>query len=137
MSSIERVRELALPVDQLVVIGSGVLDALELREAGDIDLVISPALFEMLQSDSSWQVGEKHGEPIITKGDAEAFLSWGNDGVPNFTPLYQGGITVGGVRFAHPNFVIAWKQGRGMAKDLRDIELLQNYIKAHNMPMTK
>ena len=132
MSIIHRVEALNLPPEEFVVIGSGILDALRLRESGDVDLVISPDLFAMLQNDDSWNVGEKRGEPIVTKGDTEAFLSWGSVGrVPNFRELYDAGVAIEGIRFANPHFVMRWKQGRGMQKDLRDIALLEEYLKTH------
>jgi hypothetical protein len=128
MTIIERVQQLNVPLDQTVVIGSGVLDALGLRAAGDVDLVVSSELFETLSQMPEWKLATKHDEPIVTKGDAEAFLSWGSDAVPNFQQLYADGITVEGVRFANPRFVIAWKQGRLSDKDKADIALLEEYL---------
>lgn len=128
MSIIDRVQKLNIPLDQTVVIGSGVLDALGLREAGDVDLVLSPQLFDTLSQDSMWHRATKHDEPILTYGDAEAFLSWGSDAVPNFEALYSDGVTVGDVRFANPRFVIDWKRGRMNDKDKADIALLEDYL---------
>jgi len=133
MTIIERVRALHIPASEMVVIGSGVLDALRLRTSGDVDLVLSPQQFDLLRADDSWQIGDKNGEPIAQKADTEAFLSWGSDGVPNFRELYDGGITVDGIRFAHPQFVIGWKRGRALDKDLRDIALLEEYLKNHDV----
>lgn len=128
MTIVERVQQLNVPLDQTVVIGSGVLDALGLRAAGDVDLVVSPELFETLSQMPEWQLATKHDEPIITKGDTEAFLSWGSDAVPNFQQLYADGITIDGIRFANPRFVIAWKQCRLSDKDKADISLLEKYL---------
>lgn len=131
MSIINRVRALELPPHDFVVIGSGVLDALQLREAGDVDLVMSSDLFTRLQRDERWLLGEKHGRPILTHGDTEAFLSWGSNGAPNFMELYETGMTIDGIRFTNPQFVINWKR-RGLDKDIRDIALLEGYLKRHN-----
>lgn len=128
MTIIERVQQLNVPLDQTVVIGSGVLDALGLRTAGDVDLVVSPELFEALSGMPEWRLATKHGEPIITKGDVEAFLSWGSDTVPNFQTLYADGVTIQGVRFANPHFVVAWKRRRLSDKDRADISLLEGYL---------
>lgn len=125
---VQRVRQLNLPLDQVVVIGSGVLDTLNLRSAGDVDLVVTPAVFDTLKLNADWTIGEKNGEPIATINDAEAFLSWGNNSVPNFTELYADSVVVDGVHFANPQFVIDWKRQRGSAKDLRDIALLERYL---------
>lgn len=129
MSIIKRVRDLNLPLDQVVVIGSGVLDALGLRRAGDVDLVITPRLLEILSTEPDWQLTTKHGEPMITKLDTEAFLSWGSKGIPNFEVLYENGVTIDGVRFTNPEFVIEWKRGRMSDKDKSDIVLLEEYLR--------
>jgi hypothetical protein len=128
MSIIARVKSLNLPLDQTVVIGGGILDALGLRSAGDVDLVMTPALLDELSRNAEWQLSTKHNEPIITKGDVEAFLSWGSEGVPNFRQLYDGGVTVDGVRFANPRFTIEWKRKRSSDKDRVDIALLEEYL---------
>lgn len=128
----ERVRTLSLPLDQVVVIGSGVLDALGLRMAGDVDLVLSAELFAGLTQHPDWQVRTKHNELLLTHNDTEAFLSWGSDGRPNFQELYSQGVTIDGVRYAHPRMVMSQKQQRGNEKDMRDIALLKGYLNEHS-----
>lgn len=128
MSIAERVRQLNLPADEFIVIGSGVLDALGLRQAGDIDLVMTAELFARIVQLPDWQVAAKHGELIASNADAEAFLSWGSDGRPNFDELQRSALVIDGIQYADPRFVIDWKQQRGTDKDLRDVELLKEYI---------
>lgn len=128
MTTIERVYALGLPLDQLVVIAGGVLDGLGLREADDLDLVLSVELFSQLVTLPEWQVGVKHKDLTITQPDIEAFMSWRDDGRPNFEELFAEGITIDGVRFAHPHAVIDWKKRRASDKDLRDIALLEEYL---------
>lgn len=128
MTTLERVKALGLPLDQLVVIGGGVLDGLQLRPAGDLDLVLSVELFAKLVKLPEWQVGVKHQDLTITQPDIEAFMSWRDDGRPNFQELYDGGLTIDGVRFTHPQVVIDWKKRRASDKDLRDIALLEGYL---------
>jgi hypothetical protein len=105
-----------------------VLDALGLRRAGDVDLVLASELFISLSGTPDWSRSTKHDEPILVHDDTEAFMSWGNDAVPNFEELYRDGITVGGVRFANPQFVIDWKRQRLSDKDKADILLLEGYL---------
>lgn len=128
MTIVERVKKLNIPLDQTVVIASGILDALGLRKAGDVDLVITLDLLNALSQAPDWYLATKHDEPIITKGDVEAFLSWGSEGVPNFRELYDNGVTIEGVRFADPQFVIDWKRQRNSEKDKVDIALLEEYL---------
>lgn len=129
MTIAERFFELCLPADQCVVIGSGVLDALDLRPSADIDLVVSPLLFETLTRSGEWRHERRYGEEVLLKGSTEAWLSWTNGGVSNFTELYEGGVTIGGVVFANPRSVLNWKKTKGRQKDLDDVQLLEEYLK--------
>ena len=124
----ERVKQLDIPPDKLVIIGSGVLDVLGLRQANDIDAVVPAELFADLCAREDWTIAAKHRELVAQKADAEVFLSWGSDGRPNFEELYDGGIEREGMRFAHPQTVIEWKRLRDLPKDRRDIELLQMHL---------
>lgn len=128
MTIIERVKQLNLPLDQLVVIGSGLLDALELRKANDIDLVLSAELFAQLVKQPEWHVAVKNVELVIRSSDTEAFLSWRRDGRPNFGELYNGATVIDGIHFANPQYVIDWKRMSASDKDLRDIALLEGYV---------
>lgn len=129
MSIVERVVATRLPLDQLVVIGSGVLDALELRAARDIDLVVTPGLFAALKQSGDYQYSIRHGEEVLEKDDQEIWLSWGG-ATPNYSKLFAGGVTVGGVRFAHPEFVLGWKRHNNRVKDAADIQMLENYLRS-------
>lgn len=129
MTVVERFLLLKLPPSQCVVIGSGILDALKLRVSRDIDLVASSDLFETLQSSGDWSLSQRRGEPRLEKGDVEVWRSWGNDGQPNFEALAAGSVTIDGVKFANPRFVIAQKLKRSQQKDLRDIMLLERFEK--------
>lgn len=129
MPIVDRIKVLNLPEGQFVVIGSGVMDALGLRAAHDIDLVVTPALFEALKTADGWHLAEKHGEQVLLRADAEVWLSWGSpDGRPNFADLYENGVTIDTIRFADPEFVRDWKLRANRPKDAADIRLLNEYL---------
>jgi len=122
-----------LPLSKVVVIGSGVLDALGLREAQDVDLVVDQELFSLLRDTGEWQSAIVHGEEALYSEvhDAEVWQSWGSEGAPNFTELMDESIEVGGVHFANPTFVMEWKKQRNRPKDERDVALLEAYLKGN------
>ena len=128
MTIVERFRRLGLPAEECVVIGSGVLDALNLRRSGDIDLVVSEALFARMRDQAEWQAEVRHDETVLLKDDVELWCSWGSGGVPNFAALYREGIDVQGVRFATPEFVLRQKRQLRREKDVHDIHLLEEYL---------
>lgn len=128
MTIVERVKELSLPLDQVVVIGSGILDALGLRKSGDVDLVVSAELFARLRQTEGWTAEVKHNAVVLLKDDVEVWEDWGISEEASFSSLYQNSALVGGVHFANPAFVLAWKKQQGREKDARDIVLLEEYL---------
>jgi len=125
MSIIERVKATKLPLDEVVVIGSGLLDALGLRKADDIDLVVSRVLFDRLTVSSAYTQKERAGEPYLIRDDIEIWMSWGNDRKPNFDALKDAGVVIDGVTFVNKDFLISWKKQSGRDKDISDIRLLE------------
>lgn len=128
MTITERFRELGLPVDQVVIIGSGIMDALGIRTSRDIDLVVSQSLFSQLEASADWRASERHGEVVLERDDAEAWLSWGSEGQPNFDELYQSGTTVDGIRLASLDFVLSWKRDQADPKHQADVRLIEDYL---------
>jgi len=126
MSVVDKVRALALPNDQYVVIGSGLLDAWNLREASDVDMVVTDALFDELSQDARFVAGTKHGDRFLEWGDYEVCDNWGSEG--SFDQLYADSLLVDGVRFVSPDYLIAWKERRNEEKDRRDVALLKERL---------
>lgn len=126
MTVIEKVRALNLPNDQYVVIGSGLLDAWGLRVASDVDLVVSRQQFDALAAQEQYMHGVKNSDRYLVWNEYEIFDNWGEDA--SFETLLQDSILVDGVRFVSPQYLIAWKRGRGLEKDLRDVALLERKL---------
>ncbi|MDB5165391.1 MAG: hypothetical protein JWM00_281 [Candidatus Saccharibacteria bacterium] len=127
MSILTRIQALGLPADQIIVIGSGLLDAYGLRQANDIDLVVTAELFAKLSASGSYEEGVKYGEPYLTRGDLEVWLSWGEG--KDFVHLNQKAETIQGIMFVNPQFLIEQKRERGTEKDANDIKLLEEYLR--------
>lgn len=128
----ERVAELGLPLGQYAVIGSGVMAAHGIRDFKDIDLLVTPELYEELKQ-KGWQ--EKAVRPdfiVIEKGMAEA--SPGIMTLPTYRPdiskLIAEADIINGIPFVKLEEVIAFKRAMGREKDFKDIELIENYLGA-------
>lgn len=135
---VERVKShVYLPLDEVIVIGSGVLDVLGLREANDIDLLASSAAFEQLQLESSLSLKPEPGRKgadaanFLEGGELEVWLDWKKvDGqLWDYDYLNQSAFCVDGVKFAAPEKVLQWKRAMGRSKDQRDIKLLEEYLR--------
>ena len=129
-SVVQRVKELQLPENEYVVIGSGLLDALNLREAHDLDLAVSDQLFDAFAASGNFNKLERYGAEVlegsteVTK-DIEVWKQWQDD-LP-FEVLSSKTVIVDGVAFAHPETIIGRKELRSLEKDLRDIKLLKEH----------
>lgn len=126
MAIVDRVKALGLPLDQIVVIGSGVMDALGLRTSHDIDLAVSGALYLQLRQSGLYTESRKHDEYVLERDDVEIWQDWGAD-LP-YQALCESGVVIDRVRFCHPSIVLRQKQARLQRKDLADIILLQSYL---------
>jgi hypothetical protein len=131
MTIVDRVLQLDLPLDDIVVIGSGLLDALQLRQAHDIDLVVSDAFFAQLKASGEYKVSVKHGEQVLERDDIEIWQTWGNGQDETFEALRRSGVVLQSVTFCSPGVLLRHKRARATAKDLRDVALLENYLDKH------
>lgn len=132
MTIIERVKSLDFPLDELVVIGSGLLDALGLRMAHDIDLAVSPRLFAELKAEGNYTWSVTRGEEVLEGEGIEIWQSWGMDDGLQYDALKKSGVMIDGVRFCHPSIVIEHKRIRASKKDQTDIQLLEAYVATHS-----
>lgn len=125
MNVIQRVTQLDLPLDKVVVIGSGLLDAWGLRRSSDVDLVVAATVFRELEQDPSFKKRVKYNELLLERDMYEIWQSWGQEAEGTFEVLWGEGVTIDGVRFVSPEYLIKWKRRRGLEKDLQDIKLLE------------
>lgn len=133
MSFFERVKETGLPLDSLIVIGSGVLAAHGIREARDVDLVVTAELFAMLEKDASWKHGLQGGSSYaLQKGDTEVWKDWSTDrsGHPTYHDLLPYTEVIDGIRFVTLEYLSKRKAERGDEKDLEDIRKIHDYRKS-------
>ena len=132
---VQRVRDIGLPLDKLIVIGSGILDAYGIRESNDIDLVVHPEVYEQLCADTSWRVGELYGSwAPVCKGSAEVWLNWSLDDQPHpdYDDLLAHSEMIEDVRFITLAYLYQWKAAKGREKDLNDCRLIEAYQRNQN-----
>ncbi|MBN1216104.1 MAG: hypothetical protein JXA99_11775 [Candidatus Lokiarchaeota archaeon] len=121
---LEEVRNLNLPKDQYVLWGSAPLAIKGLRKARDIDIVVTQSLWDDLLKVYNSQ-GEKKN--VIKLGDIEIW----ND-LLNLTDkideIVSNSDMIMELPFMKLSYVIEWKKMRGKEKDLKDIDLINNYL---------
>ncbi len=132
----DRVRHVGVPDDQLIVIGSGLLDALGLRQAGDVDLVLTDKAFEKViaENKGEWKYEVlPSSSPCLLKPGYELWTDWATDGSghPNYDDLKDDSVVIDGIRYISPAYLRSKKIESARPKDITDIALLDEYIAQH------
>lgn len=124
------VSDLGFHSDAFIVVGSGILAALELREASDVDIIVSPETFQRFEANPAWQRKTfDDGTYSLACGDCEIMLDWDSpDRRPNLSDLKGDEIVIDGIPFISPSRLLAWKERVRRSKDLKDIEILRDYL---------
>ena len=126
---ISKVKALNLPKDSYIVFGSCPLAVLGIREANDIDLLVTEEVLQQLRS-SGWQQIQKGPRDCPLVFDIfEAHDSWEFSSYkPTLTDLQKSAMEIDGVPFAAIEEVRNWKLASGRLKDKEDLQLIRLYL---------
>jgi hypothetical protein len=132
MDIFREIEDLGLPTGEYVVLGSGVLAALGIRDIADIDLLVSPRLFNQLR-ERGWEYGtldyDGRVRERLTFGTAEAFRDfWYGDQNPDPEKLIANAAIIKGVPFLPLATLLEIKRAFNRPKDHSDIALIENYL---------
>jgi hypothetical protein len=133
MNITEQVKKLHLPIGQYVVIGSGILDALGIRPAHDIDIAVTPKLFKTLQISDEWEREERYGKIFLKKDnlDINPQLSWSE--YPTTTEdAIASALIINGIPFMNLEELKKFKSALGREKDKIDIALIETYQRGNS-----
>ena len=129
MDIFKKLKELNFPLGEYVVVGSGALAARNLREANDLDIVVTKKLFSRLHSSGEYQEVEKHGMIFLSANDVEIIpqLDW-----EAYQTVVEEAIKtadiINGFPFLNIPETIKFKTALGREKDFRDVEILKNFL---------
>lgn len=129
---ISRVKSLNLPLGQYVVFGSAPMAIHGLREVHDIDLVVKSEFYEKLKQSGEWK--EKtwghSGKKCLIKNEFEIGKNWDfGDYNPGIDRLISKAEVVDNIPFVRLEEVLKWKKVFGREKDLRDVAIIEDYLK--------
>jgi len=126
--------ELGLNSDNAVVIGSGILSVLNLRQNKDIDVVATEEKYKKLSYNDRFYKKQNHGREILTDDLFEIRTSWTVVGKNwKFEDLLNNSKIIGGVRYNSVEFLLNAKRhwiadGEGRQKDIDDVKLMEQYL---------
>ena len=126
---IDAVKSLNLPEGSYVVFGSCPLAIAGLRDAGDIDMLVSDETLEMLRGLGWQEVDKGKDDKPLTHDVFEAHNSWKFSAYhPTLEHLLGTAIFIDGIPFASLEEVRKWKVASGRPKDFSDVELIDGYL---------
>ena len=129
-----KLNELGLNPDNSVVIGSGILNALNLRESKDIDVVVNEEKYKELSDNSHFEKKQNHGREILDDGLFEIGTSWTVIGKTwKFEDLLSHSVVIDGIHHNKIEFLLEAKRrwiadGEGRQKDIDDVKLMEKYL---------
>ncbi len=130
MTIFERVKNLHLPLEEYVVIGAGILEALGIRNTRDVDVIVMPKLFKKLRESKAYKEEIRWGKLFLFADniDIGSKLDW-----ENYLTTIEGAIKtatiIDGIPFLNLQETIKFKQAMGREKDFKDIKLIEEYLK--------
>ena len=124
------IKALSLPIDQYVTVGGAALAVRAFRHTDDIDLVVTPPLFERLKSEGWVQKSRHNGRLGLKRGRVEVYLEVNAQRFARDTDwLIAHSELVEGIPLADLNTLLGWKRAYGRDKDASDVELLEKVIR--------
>lgn len=122
---LRELEKLNLPKDKFAVFGGGVLAVWGIRETNDLDLVVLPELWEILVKKYPAEKTDWGGKIHLT-GNIEAVEE---SKIGSVEETIKSADVIFGFRFVNLKLMKEWKKKMGREKDLRDIKLIEEYIK--------
>lgn len=117
------IEKLQLPEDSFVVVGSGILGVLGIRESNDIDLVVDKVVYDSFEN-RGWDKGSWSDQVVFRRGVFDIGYDWYGQSAKDL--LFKAEV-IDGVPYLSLDEVYEWKKLKGREKDLRDIELINRY----------
>lgn len=126
---IDQLKKLNLPADQYVVVGSGALASLGIREAHDFDVLVTWNLWNKLRK--TYPLTKTQPVENIDIDDIQ-ILGHGSpfriDNIATVDEIIKTANVVDGIKFININLLRKFKLNEGREKDLNDVKLIDVYL---------
>lgn len=133
-SKFAAITALNLPVDQYAITGSGVLGIRNLRAISDIDIIVTPELWNILEKEYGVTDENNVKKIVFPNGIVEAlgehsFYTEKKDrNAPTVSDRITNAEVIEGLSFESLEYVLYYKRKMGREKDKQDIEIIETLI---------
>ncbi len=132
---LEQLKKRNLPKNTYAIFGSGPLGVRNIRDTHDLDLIIDEQLFDKYKNMPHWKfknfVIDNRYVEMIENNWIECYKKWG-PGAWNTQQLIRKAEFINNMPFVKLETVKKWKRILGREKDLKDIQLIDEYIQRTN-----
>jgi ADP-ribose pyrophosphatase YjhB (NUDIX family) len=134
MNTKHKLKNLNLTPDNCIVIGSGVLEALNIRGANDIDTVVTKEKYKELTNSGILRKETINGRELLTGDDFEIGNCWNILGKDwSFEDLIHNSIIIDNIRYNSVDFLLKVKKDwiankKERPKDIEDVRLMEEYL---------
>ena len=132
MDIFERIKKFNLPLGEYAVFGSSLLDVWGIRKANDLDIIVTPELYDQLKKEG-WEEKQAHGFTMLVKDDANITTTQDKPTNGSYCPdrrqLIRDAVIINGVPFVRIEEVLVCKKDYAREKDHVDIAAIEDYIK--------
>jgi len=126
---LQKLKELNLPKGKYAIFGSGPMGARGLREPGDLDVIVTVSVYNDLKNRSDFKTEKKKsGNEFLEKDGIEFYQNW-HPGEWDINKLIQEAEIIDGFPFVKLEEVLKWKKLKQRDKDIKDVELIEEYLK--------
>lgn len=139
LSIFDKARQLNLPLGEYVIVG-GAMEAHGIRKANDIDVVVTPALFNKLiergwkvcECDKCEEMRQAGTKKRILKSEGVDILSeysWYDKYYADTETLIRGAEIIDGIPFVQLDELMKWKKAANREKDKKDLILIEQFLR--------
>ncbi len=123
---LDEFRKLNLPDNQYAIYGSGPLAIREIREAKDLDVIVTDNLYQKLKG----KYPKDSKKERIKVGEIEIYPSWAwEPKINGLREIIGRAELINGLRFIRLDDLLECKKKMGRPKDFDDIRLIKDHLR--------
>jgi len=125
---LKKLKDLNLPKGKFAIFGSGPMGIRGLKEIGDLDVIVTEDIFDDFAKRPDFKLGQKKSNnEYLEKDGIEFYKNW-HPGDWDINKLIQDAEIINDWPFVRLEEVLKWKKLKMRDKDIKDIELIENYL---------